>query len=262
MARARPLGGTRNDLAMGSRSLRKSRARNLDVIRVTAAARGPRKAWAVRSCFASIRARSATHRFALVARASQITVRASQIPVVEASVFHHRPVSVTLRFVDTSIELRYAGVVIGKATVSGPVDESGDKSVFVPVPDPLPVGTKVGLKIDDRTLEGRVIGVAESTDSSKCGMKVRIGGAAKTGTSTATSASDPAPAPAATAAGAPSAPAPSMDSAPVDGAVVTEGDVDVSVAHGDGSSDGVPGAGDGGGPSGAQGGGRRRRRRR
>ena len=49
----------------------------------------------------------------------------------------------------------------------------------MPVPDPLPVGTKVGLKIDDRTLEGRVISVAESTDSAKCGMKIRIGGAAR-----------------------------------------------------------------------------------
>jgi hypothetical protein len=162
--------------------------------------------------------------------------------------------------VETSIELRYAGVVIGKATVSGPVDAGGDKSVFVSVPDPLPVGTKVGIKIDDRMLDGRVIAVAESTDSAKCGMNVRIGGAA----ASATSASGPtnAPAQSAPVAGAPSAPAPSVESAPIDGAVVAEGDVDVSAAHGDGNSDGGPGAGDGGGPSGAQGGGRRRRRRR
>jgi hypothetical protein len=169
--------------------------------------------------------------------------------------------------VDTSIELRvielrYAGVVIGKATVSGPVDEGGDKSVFVPVPDPLPVGTKVGIKIDDRTLDGRVIAVAESTDSAKCGMKVRIGGASASATSASGSASAPAPAQSAPAAAAPSAPAPSVESAPIDGAVAAEGDVDVSAAHSDGNSDGVPGAGDGGGPSGAQGGGRRRRRRR
>jgi hypothetical protein len=159
------------------------------------------------------------------------------------------------------IELRYAGVVIGKATVSGPVDESGDKSVFVSVPDPLPVGTKVGLKIDDRTLEGRVIGVAESTDSAKCGMKVRIGGVAAAVTSASGAANAPAqPAPA--AAGTPSAPAPAMDSAPIDGAVSAEGGTDVSAAHGDGSSDGAPGAEEAGGQSGGQGGGRRRRRRR
>jgi len=185
--------------------------------------------------------------------------------VAKASVFHHGLVSVTLRDVETPIELRYAGVVIGKATVSGPIDESGDKSVFIQVPDPLPVGSKVGLKIDDRTLEGRVIGVAESTDSAKCGMKVRIGGVASSTTSASGAANAPAqsaPAPAAPAAAVPSAAAPSMDSAPIDGAVVAEGDVDVSAAHSDGASDGVPGAGDGGGPSGAQGGGRRRRRRR
>jgi len=173
------------------------------------------------------------------------------------------------------IELRYAGVVIGKATVSGPIDEGGDKSVFVPVPDPLPVGTKVGIKIDDRMLDGRVIAVAESTDSAKCGMKVRIGGAAAGATSAsgpANAAAQSAPAaaqsvPAAAAqsppaAGAPSAPVPSAESAPVDGAVVAETDVDVSAAHSDSNSDGVPGTGDGGGPSGAQGGGGRRRRRR
>jgi hypothetical protein len=165
------------------------------------------------------------------------------------------------------IELRYAGVVIGKATVSGPIDEGGE-SLFVPVPDPLPVGTKVGIKIDDRMLDGRVIAVAESTDSAKCGMKVRIGGAAAGATSASGPANAPAQsapaasAPSAPAAGAPSAPAPSAESAPIDGAVAAESDVDVSAAHGDSNSDGVPGNGDGGGPSGGQGGGRRRRRRR
>lgn len=177
---------------------------------------------------------------------------------------------------ETSIELRYAGVVIGKATVSGPIDESGESSVFVPVPDPLPVGTKVGLKIDDRTLDGRVIAVAESTESSKCGMKIRIGGvsSAKSGGtspsvathSAPTAAAPAAPAPSGPAAGAPTAPAPVMELAPIDGAVSAESGTDVSVAQGDGSSDGVPSGGDegAGGQSGPQGGGggRRRRRRR
>lgn len=177
---------------------------------------------------------------------------------------------------ETSIELRYAGVVIGKAIVSGPIDESGESSVFVPVPDPLPVGTKVGLKVDDRTLDGRVIAVAESTESSKCGMKIRIGGAssAKSSGTSSNVAAPSAPAPsvssgsaagAGPAAGAPSAPAPAMESAPIDGAVSAESGTDVSAAHGDGSSDGVPGVDDGaGGQSGPQGGGggRRRRRRR
>jgi len=154
--------------------------------------------------------------------------------------------------VETSIELRYAGVVIGKVTVQGPIDESGGNSLFVSVPDPLPVGTKIGLKVDDRALEGRVIGVAESADSAKCGMKIRIGSAASA------------------AAAAPSAPAPATESAPIDAGVSAEGSTDISVAQGDASGEGgasggeggASGGEDGGGSSGGQGGGRRRRRRR
>ena len=169
---------------------------------------------------------------------------------------------------ETSIELRYAGVVIGKATVSGPIDESAENSVFVQVPDPLPVGTKVGLKIDDRTLDGKVIAVAESTESSKCGMKIHIGGASSAkssggSASAATQSAPAAPAPSAPAAGTPTAPAPVMESAPIDGAVSAESGTDVSAAQGDGSSDGVPSGDEGGvGQSGAQGGGGRKRRRR
>jgi hypothetical protein len=168
--------------------------------------------------------------------------------------------------VETSIELRYAGVVIGKATVSGPIDESGENSLFVPVPDPLPVGTKVGLKVDDRTFEGRVIAVAESTESAKCGMKIQIGAAAAGATTSATTASGAANAAAqpavAVVAGAPSEPAPAIESAPIDGTVAAEAGADVSVAHGEVSADGTPGTEDGGGQSGGQGGGGRKRRRR
>jgi hypothetical protein len=166
--------------------------------------------------------------------------------------------------VATSIELRYAGVVIGKATVADPIDESGQNGVFVPVPDPLPVGTKVGVKIDDRTLDGRVIAVAESTESAKCGMKIRIGGTAASTTSTSGAANGTSQAsPAAPAvSGAPTAPAPATESAPIDGAVSAEGGADVSAANVDGTSDGAPGGEEGGGQSGGQGGGRRRRRRR
>jgi len=181
---------------------------------------------------------------------------------VKPSVFHHELLSVTLCGVTTSIELRYAGVVIGKATVSDPIDESGEKTVFIKVPDPLPVGSKVGVKIDDHSLDGRVIAVSESAESAKCGMNVRIGGASVGPSPGATSASGAAAVPAQSPSDAPSASAPTTDSAPIDGAVVADGDVDMSAAHSDGNSDGVPGVGDGGGPSGAQGGGRRRRRRR
>lgn len=237
-------------------------------------AREPRKGWAV-ARDSQDAGRASSHRaFALVARASHRAVPERRLFDQRWSFFNQPLISVTLRAVETSIELRYAGVVIGKATVSGPIDESGENSVFVPVPDPLPVGTKVGLKVDDRTLDGRVIAVAESTESSKCGMKIRIGGASSakssgTSSNVAAPSAPAAPAPAAhsgPAAGAPAAPAPAMESAPIDGAVSAESGTDVSAAHGDGSSDGVPsgdeGAGGQSGPQGGGGGGRRRRRRR
>ena len=213
--------------------------------------------------------------FAAVACASHRAVAERRVFNQRMVVFNQSLNSVTLRAVETSIELRYAGVVIGKATVSGPIDESGESSVFVSVPDPLPVGTKVGLKIDDRALDGRVIAVAESSESSKCGMKIRIGGASsasKSSSGAASGSTPPVPAASAPAAVADAAPAPAAsapaapatESAPIDGAVSAEGATDLSAAHGDGSSEGVPGGEEAGGQPGGQGGGggRRRRRRR
>src|SRR6266700_2376646 len=73
--------------------------------------------------------------------------------------------------VETTIELGYAGVVIGRVTVAGEIDEN---SLFLPVPDPLPVGTRVSLKIDGRTTAARVIGVTETAEAGKAGMRVRV----------------------------------------------------------------------------------------
>ena len=196
---------------------------------------------------------------------------------IDWSVFNRWLISVTLPGVETSIEqrvieLRYAGVVIGKATVSGPIDESGDKSVFVPVPDPV-AGRDQGRNQDRRPHAGRAcdrrrridrLGEVRHEDPHRRrGCRRDIGVRARERACAVGARGRLAPG-VAPAAGAPSAPAPSAESAPVDGAVVAEGDVDVSAAHGDSNSDGVPGTGDGGGPSGAQGGGggRRRRRRR
>lgn len=151
---------------------------------------------------------------------------------------------------ETSIELRYAGVVIGKATVAGEIDEGG---LFLPVPDPLPVGTKVTLKIDDRPVDGRVISVSESADPAKCGMKIRIGGAAATSTGPVASASASPPATA-------SADAPPAEAAGAVAAVVDAGS-DLSTAQSDGSGDGAPGAEDSSGQSGGSGGRRKKRRR-
>ena len=129
--------------------------------------------------------------------------------------------------VETSIELGYAGVVIGRVTVSGEIDEGG---LFLPVPDPLPVGTRLTLKIDGRAAEARVIAVSESAEAGKAGMKVRIGAAAGGGA------------------------VPSAEAAP-----------EASDAHAtEGAGDGIPTADETAGNSGpvGGGGGRRRRRRR
>jgi hypothetical protein len=148
--------------------------------------------------------------------------------------------------VETSIELRYAGVVIGRVTVAGDIDES---SLFLPIPDPLPVGTKVSLKLDDRAVEGRVIGVSESSEPSKCGMKVQIGGAGSAAPAAVAAPAAPSPVPSPVPSSVPSS-TPSAEMA-------AEG----SGAHADGPGDGVPNAEDSAGPSGGTGGRRKKRRR-
>ena len=135
--------------------------------------------------------------------------------------------------VETSIEVRYVGVVVGRATVAGEIDEN---NLFLPVPDPLPVGTKVSLKLDDRAVEGRVTGVSESSDPSKCGMRIQIAGAAG---SVAVPATAVAPA------------ALPLAEMPAEG----------SGALSDGAGDSVPSAEDGGVNPGATGGRRKKRRR-
>jgi len=142
--------------------------------------------------------------------------------------------------VETSIELGYAGVVIGRVTVSGEIDENG---LFLPLPDPLPVGTRLNLKIDGRAADARVIAVSESAEPGKAGMKVRIGPA-----------------------GAAAVPAAAVSAPVADSrAPSAEAPAEPSDAHaGDGGGDGIPTADETAGNSGAVGGGggRRRRRRR
>jgi hypothetical protein len=173
-------------------------------------------------------------------QAAPIVAAASQVPVV---VFPARRFQLDSVSVETSIELGYAGVVIGRVTVSGDIDDGG---LFLPVPDPLPVGTRLNLKINGRAAEARVISVLESADPGKAGMKVRIGAA------TANSLAPSAPS-APSAAAAADNPGPSAEAVP-----------EAADAQADGGGDGVPSADETGGNSGAVsgGGGRRRRRRR
>jgi hypothetical protein len=185
--------------------------------------------------------------------------------------------------VETSIELGYAGVVIGRVTVTGNIDEGG---LFLPVPDPMPVGTKLTLKMDGRSAEARVISVVESAEPGKAGMKIQIGSAASVpgGASAPGGGSAPAGATASppsrasvpdaasaadsarvaappVAAAAPVASMPAVDSRASGAEAVPE----VSDTPSEAAGDGVPAADETGGNSGAVsggGGGRRRRRRR
>jgi hypothetical protein len=70
--------------------------------------------------------------------------------------------------VDTSIEVRYAGVVVGRTSHAR---EEG-AGMFVGISEPLPVGTLVTLKMGDALREARVAEVVEAADPSSVGMRV------------------------------------------------------------------------------------------
>ena len=76
---------------------------------------------------------------------------------------------------DTAVEVRYAGVVVGRGAL---VKDLGAEGAFVGLAEPLPVGTLVTLKIVDVVREARVDDVVESAEPSAAGMRVRWGGAA------------------------------------------------------------------------------------
>ncbi|HVX96913.1 MAG TPA: hypothetical protein VHK47_18505 [Polyangia bacterium] len=111
---------------------------------------------------------------------------------------------------DNAVEVRYAGVVVGRGALRE-VRAGDADGVFVAVPDPLPVGTLLTLKIGDAVREGRVEDIVESSDANAVGMRVRWGAAAPAAKPVA-----PSPAPAADSAPAPqaAAPASSADSEP------------------------------------------------
>jgi 2-oxoglutarate dehydrogenase E2 component (dihydrolipoamide succinyltransferase) len=78
--------------------------------------------------------------------------------------------------VDTSVEVRYAGVVVGRGLV---LRDQGPEGTFVGIPEPLPVGTLVTLKVGETVREARVDEVVESAEPSVVGMRVRWGGEAR-----------------------------------------------------------------------------------
>jgi pyruvate dehydrogenase E2 component (dihydrolipoyllysine-residue acetyltransferase) len=73
--------------------------------------------------------------------------------------------------VETATEVRYAGVVVGRAA---PLRDRDGAETFVLCAEPLPVGTPVSLKIEDAERAARVTEVVESADANLAGMRVRF----------------------------------------------------------------------------------------
>ncbi len=79
---------------------------------------------------------------------------------------------------EAPLEIRYAGVVIGRAQeVRGA--EGNAPMFFIPVRDPMPVGTVLHLRAGDRETPVRVVRAVETTDAAACGVHVRTIGEAE-----------------------------------------------------------------------------------
>jgi hypothetical protein len=162
-----------------------------------------------------------------------------------------------------SIEVRYAGVVVGRSTK---VRDWGDGGAFIGFAEPLPSGTSLVLKGDGIEQAARVIEVIESADPAVAGMQVKFIGAAEAvrpapmpaAASAPARASEPprvtAPAPAA-------APAPPLTAAPAPELVAEAEPAEISetTSSAEQGQENAEDAGQGGQPGS---GGKRRRRRR
>jgi hypothetical protein len=74
---------------------------------------------------------------------------------------------------EAPVEIRYAGVVIGRAQEVRGAD--GDSpSFFLVVREPMPVGSVLHLRAGDRETPARVVRTVESPDATACGMQVRL----------------------------------------------------------------------------------------
>lgn len=73
------------------------------------------------------------------------------------------------------IEVRYAGVVIGRTAVIRELDTRG---LFLGITEPMPVGTPLSLRIGDQAVDkavhGKVEVVSESQELAQAGMRVRF----------------------------------------------------------------------------------------
>jgi hypothetical protein len=91
--------------------------------------------------------------------------------------------------VENVIEVRYAGVVLGRSTKVRDWDTAG---AFIGFAEPMPSGTSLVLRGDGVDQAARVVEVFESADPAVAGMQVKFIGAAE--------AARPAPKPAAASA--------------------------------------------------------------
>jgi hypothetical protein len=78
--------------------------------------------------------------------------------------------------VDKMIEVRYAGVVVGRSTIVRELDTRG---LFLGVTEPMPVGTPLALRVQDWEVGKEVLGtvevVSESLDLPHAGMRIAFG---------------------------------------------------------------------------------------
>jgi 2-oxoglutarate dehydrogenase E2 component (dihydrolipoamide succinyltransferase) len=145
--------------------------------------------------------------------------------------------------VDSATEVRYGGVVVGRSPL---LRDRTDAGAFVVFGEPLPVGTTLLLKIDDKEQHARVTEVVESADASAAGMRVRFVSAAEKAAAPARAAAPaaaptPAAAPAPQPRSEPAAPEPApaaAGSAPVPTPIGAEGSAGAT------GSIGVPSSGD------------------
>jgi hypothetical protein len=73
--------------------------------------------------------------------------------------------------VDSSVEIRYAGIMVGRASAIRDSDAAG---AFINLGEPMPVGTLLTLRLSDSIKEARVEDVIESVDPTVAGMRVRF----------------------------------------------------------------------------------------
>jgi hypothetical protein len=165
-----------------------------------------------------------------------------------------------------AIEVRYAGVVVGRSTKVRDWDSAG---AFIGFAEPLPSGTSLVLRGDGIDQAARVVEVFESADPAVAGMQVKFVGAAEAARPApkpAAAAAKPAPAvvtpPPATADQAPAAPAAAPAVAEAAPAVATDASASAVSGDGSGPATSEPGEGDAGPVDQSGQAGKRRRRRR